>query len=400
MMEQGAYSLAAHQFGYSNNSTLAYIFYYLFFFIISFQITKRLNFTLPKNNNLGVNFKTLSISTLIVSIFFLILILFIFGGYQVLLGKVDKSSFRVGLGFFGSIAYLTTKLFLPTLLVLNAFYFRKTEKTNLNKVLLVLNFVLAFLFGMSWGFKSTAIFILIPAFIVLFPQPKFIKVLLFSAVSFIFFVLFSMYFDGAQELSTKEIDLFSEVVQENPIEAIIYRSTVLQGDPCWKIWDMYSSGELKHVEYSKTLYSVIGDGNLNRFFGVNQENYPEFINFHFGLLLTFLVGNEPYVIQQGYNVTGTVFSEGIIAGGILGIILFSLFAGFLSSLFSNIISTSFKNNLPVLCSISSTYFTFYIFTWLNGGGVENLFHISILVGLIFDSLIVITILTISKKIKL
>lgn len=399
MMEFGAYSLAAHEFGSRNNASLAYLLY-IFLFILSYWYIGKFNFKLPKIKSLKANYRSLSIMTFLISAFFLFLMLFIFGGYKVLLGQVDKGTFRISFGFFGSIAHLMTKMFLPTILALNVFYFKKGTKTGTDKILLILNFILAFVFGASWGYKSSAIFILLPPLILLYDKPKLIRIFILSIIAFVSFVLFAIFFDNANEISTTNIDLFAEVAQKNPIEATLYRLTVLQGDPCWKIWDLYINGDLKSVDYYKTLYSIIGDGNLNRFFGVNNDNYLIYIQHHFGLLLTYLCGNEPFAIAQGYNVTGTVFSEGIIAGGLYGLIFFSLFAGLITKIVVTLITKGYNNNLPVLTSMASTYFCFYIFTWLNGGGVESLFHISVIIGLILNYFLLVILLNVSKIIKL
>ena len=400
MMELGAYSLAAHEFGFPNNASFAYLLYVILFGV-AFWLTGKVNFKLPTITTLKANYRTIAILTIIINVFFLFLILFVFGGYKVLLGQVDKGAFRIGFGFFGSIVHLMTKMFLPAILALNVFYYKKKEtKTKFNAILLTSNFILAFIFGASWGYKSTAVVILLPPLILLYDKPKFLRIFIFSLITFTIFVLFAMFFDDAKDVSTKEIDLFAEVVQENPIEAILYRLTVLQGDPCWKIWDLHVNGDLKNVEYHKTIYSIIGDGNMSRFLGVNHYNYPLFIEHHFGLLLTFLCGNEPFAIAQGYNVTGTVFTEGVIAGGLAGLIFFSIFAGVLTRIVVALITKGYTNNLPVLTSMASTYFCLYIFSWLNGGGIETLFHISVIIGLILNYFLLVTLLNISKFLKI
>jgi hypothetical protein len=398
-MENGAYSIAAHEFGVPNKASYAYLSYVILF-CISFWLLGNISIKLPSNFTLSANYKTIATLNIIISLIFLVLILFVFGGYKVILGEVDKGAFRIGFGFFGSIVHLMTKFFLPAILTLSVFYYNKETRTNSNAILLILNFILAFIFGASWGYKSTAIFILLPPLILLYQKPRFIRVLVLSLIAFASFIFFAIFFDDANDISTNSIDLFEVVLQENPIESVLYRLTVLQGDPCWKIWDLHVNGELKNVEYHRTIFSVIGDGNMDRFLGVNHENYPMFIKYHFGLLLTYLCGNEPHVISQGYNVTGTVFSEGIIAGGLMGLVLFSVFAGFLTRIVVSLVNIGITNNLPVLTSITTTYFCFNIFTWLNGGGIENLFHISVFIGLVLSYVILIILLNISKVIKL
>jgi glucan phosphoethanolaminetransferase (alkaline phosphatase superfamily) len=264
----------------------------------------------------------------------------------------------------------------------------------------VLNFILAFVFGASWGYKSTAIFILMPALVILYPKINFKKISVFGVLAFTIFVLFAIFFDNTDNVDFNNVDLFASGSDGNPIQFVLYRITVLQGDVCWKVWDLFVDNKLSGVNYSKTIWGVIGDGNLNRLFGVNTSNYPEYIKYHFGLLLTLLCGNSPSSIAEGYNVTGTVFSEGLIAGGKTGLLFFSAFAGICAKITKSLIDSGLKNNLPLLASISSTYFCFNIFSWINGGGIETLFHISVLLGLILNIIFLTTIINISKKLKI
>lgn len=397
-MEMGAFSFASQEVGYANGATIAYLIYMAIFCLCYSLFNLKIRF--PVINTLSGQYSTIAILTIIINCIFLFIILIPFGGYKVFLGQVDKGTFRISLGFFGSVAFLMTKLFLPSLLALNGFYFLKSDKTTQNKILLVLNFILAFIFGASWGFKSTAVFILMPSLLILYPKIELKKAVIFGAVILTSFVLFSMFFDNANNVDFNKIDIFAVNSDGNPIQLILYRITVLQGDTCWKVWDLFINNKLSGVSYSKTIWGIIGDGNLNRLFGVNTNDYTEFITYHFGLLLTFLCGNSPAAISEGYNVTGTVFSEGVIAGGKTGLVCFSAFAGVYTKIIKTFIDKGLTNNLPMLASVSSTYFCFNVFSWINGGGIETLFHISVLIGIILNVVFLTIIINISKKLKI
>jgi hypothetical protein len=397
-MEMGAFSFAAQELGYTNGASLSYLIYVLIF-LMAYHFLP-FNLKLPIASQLKANYLTMALITFTISIVFLIIILVPFGGYKVFLGLVDKGTFRVSLGFFGSVAYLMTKLFLPSLLAINGFYFLKSNKTRIEKLLLVSNFILAFIFGASWGFKSTAFFILMPTLIVLFPSIKFKKVLFLGICILSSFVLFSVFFDKANNIDFNNIDLFANDSGGNPIQFVLYRLTVLQGDVCWKVWDLHINNQLQNVDYFKTVLGIFGDGNLKRIFDVDIANYPNYIKYHFGLLLTLICGNSPSAISEGYNVTGTVFSEGIIAGGKTGLVLFAVFAGFFTKIIKTFIEKGINNNLPILTAMASTYFCFNIFSWINGGGIETLFHISVILGLFINLFFLTTIISISKKLKL
>lgn len=394
-MELGAFSFAAQQTGYYNGSTLAYLFYILAFYL-SYLFVKQHPVSFIKKKKENLHFKSIAYTAIVINLIALIILLFPFGAYKIWLGLVDKGSFRTNLGFFGSVAYFMLKSLVPAMLVLVSFvYLNSSKHSKRDQLLVFLNFFIAFLFGASWGFKSTALFILLPSFIILFWKIDTLKFIKFAALTFIIFLVFAGIFDN-KSLKFDDINILKTHGGGNAIESTLYRLTVLQGDVCWKIWDLHINDQLESVKYYKTLISLIGDKNLNLLAGVNQNNYPEFITYHFGLLITYLCGNSPEAISKGYNVTGTVFSEGIVAGGFGGLLFFSVFAGLLTGLNRNLILEGLYKNNPIITCIAASFFCFQTFSWLNGGGVSALFHISIILGFFVTYIFLVSIITISK----
>lgn len=396
-MEMGAYSFAANELGYANGATLAYSLFSILLYI-TYRITLKNPIAFLEIKNSTLNYKAIALVILFINLIALFIILIPFKGYQIWIGQIDKGAFRVNLGFFGSIAYMMVRSFIPAMICMISYlYIKKIEKTSNDKLILFLNFFVAFLFGASWGYKSSALFILLPGLILFFWNIKFISFLKFSGISVFLFVIFSFFFDN-RSLEFNAVDILNTQGTGNALEAVIYRLTVLQGDACWKIWNLHLNGDLDTVQYHKVLISILGDKNIDLLFGVNQNDYVNFIQYHFGLLLTYLCGNSPDAIAYGYNVTGTVFSEGLIAGGIKGLVFFAIFAGFLTGLSVNLIKEAMIKNNPIFVSIITSYFCFNIFAWLIGGGVDSLFHISILTGVFLTYILLLIIVNISNKI--
>jgi hypothetical protein len=137
----------------------------------------------------------------------------------------------------------------------------------------------------------------------------------------------------------------------------------------------------KFPPYFRTLWPAMGDRLFSLFFGIDKSDYSRWVDYHFDLQLTAIGGIPLDVIQAGHNITGTSFSEGVIALGSPGYLLFSALSGLCLGICFNVLKAAIENDRLVLAALFSTYFCFpVLFTWLNGGGVTALFHISVVLG--------------------
>lgn len=388
LMEQGAFGISCIRFGYANGAVMAYSAYIIMLLFSYYIIAKRKIF----------NFKTLSLSIFqnidslyiiisIVNLIFLFIMLFVFGGINVFLGTVQKGEFRISFGFFGSIAFMITKYFAPALLCYLTLIYTKHQKTFLQTFFLLMNFFVVSLIGSCWGYKSSAALILIPALTILFWKISFRKIVFIGILCVISFMFFGKYFEKKTiDFSTLTSMDFSKLDFNNAAEVVIYRLTVMQGEVGWRVWDMYKNNE-PLPQYAPTLLAVFGDKTLALFGGITVDDYREFIKYHYGFLLTYVMGNTLNNIKEGHNITGTVFSEGIIAGGIAGLIIFSILAGLLTGINYQLIANGIKTNRPILSSMASVYFCYVLFAWLIGGNIVGLMHISIIIGFILTYLL-------------
>lgn len=387
-MEMGVFSMGTYQNGYPNNASFAYIYYllliYIFYYLaLKIKIKKR-EVSKPSQYS-----EHAVIIITFVNLIFLVLMLFFFGGIKVWLGTVGKGEFRVSLGFFGFFAFIITKYTAPLFLAYLAACFEEIKKKRLQKILFYSNFILLFLIGSTWGYKTTALLLIMPSLIILNWKASFYKVLGFIIMAFVGLVLFSVLFDARDltgEVGYSNLSEYTESYQGGgtAIEFVLYRATVLQGDVAWKVWDLYVS-DYQFPSYFKTWLSIIGDKNLSLLFGIDRTNFAVFIQYHYGYLLTYIGGASLADIESGLSTTGTAFAEGIIAGGMFGLTVFSAIAG----LMMGFLYKSIKNGVIQRQSIKTAFFAMYYTTvflpWLTGGGIlENFLHISIISGLVLS----------------
>ncbi len=390
LMEQGAFGMDIGMKGHPNGATFAY-FIYLVAFGISFYIFKgnrlfKIKINSPKMDNQFV--KRRFIVAIYVQIIFILIMLFGFGAIKVWLGLISKGDFRGSFGFFGPFAYYISNLFAPALMAYLAALYKKYRKLipGLGTYLLI-NIGLVFVLGSVWGFKSTSIAILMPAAILYWNRISLAKLAMVFVLVFSSFVFFSGVFDDTSFKTkdiTETITDFSvektfDVRNFNSFSFVLYRLTVIQGNTPWRVWDLYSSGE-EMPSYAKTLPAIMGDKFL-ALGGIDANDRKNFTDYHYSFAVTNLVGRAEYFLDFGHNVTATAFTDGVLIGGMFGVAIIGLVAGFLTRAFADLISRARLKDNPIFLSIILVYFTSYYLGWLNSGGVTAFIHISVFVGL-------------------
>lgn len=375
MMEAGFFGMDVGMEGHPNGATEAFLLY-IFVLLITAFLFRKVNLVKMRKLSLPTNLTSILIFSAIVNTFFLLLMLFAFGGIFVLLGSVNKGEFRTSFGFFGFLPYLIIRYFSPVLLAYVSILYMKAKDKSL-KPLFILNFFLTGMIGMTFGFKSTSVTMIIPALIILLWDTKLITLLKVGVVAMFFFVFTSVLFDRT-EVGISNFDL-KDVTNGNALAFIIYRLTVLQGNTAWLVWDKSINGD-ELPSYWPTLFAAFGDKALS-IFGVDLSDLNTFAKYHFDILLTSLVSNSYDSRLNGHNITGTAFSDGVFIGGIKGVVFIAVIAGVMVGQAYNLIKSGIKQNNALIGSLTSVYFGSFIFQWLNGGGITVLFHISTLFGL-------------------
>lgn len=383
LVEQGEYAMSIGVLGEPNGATFAFGVYVVLVAGISFffaKISFRKKFILGSwhpviifNDFSSKNFNThtsdrdyyyFSRRLMSVTTGFLIVMLFGFGGIQVWLGNLDKGIFRTSLGPFGALAYLFTKFTVPALFAYFTMLFLYTDKNVKKKRLWYINAFLVFLAGSTWGFKTTGVFMLLPAILLINWQISGRRIFILFALFFISLIFFVLLFDSAL---LEDVDI---------ITFLLARLTVLQGDVAWHVWGLYQEGQTL-PNYWPTLLAAFGDTVLSNV-GISKINLEQWMAFHYDWMITYVSGSPLEQIAGGHSVTATPFAEGVIAGGWLGLVFFATIAGIVVGRSYFHLNRALNKGKSIAAALLSTYFCFHVFSWLNGGAITQLFHVSVL----------------------
>jgi oligosaccharide repeat unit polymerase len=367
LVETGEFAASVGITGYQNGATLAYACYAASVAVVAWLSCGRqrrpASLSETRHPRADAQFQVFAISLLWVSGAFLFLFLFGFGAIQVWAGNVGKGEFRVGLGAFGAIPNLMTKFILPALLAYAVALFCKTSKKRKFRWLLFANFTLLFFIGASWGFKTTGFMVLLPALLILYWRITLGTLFRLTAAFVLVITVFFFQFDANVE-GYADVGTF-----------LLTRITVIQGDVAWYVWDKYVSGD-DFPNYWPTLLAAFG-GNLMSLFGLSRSDYFTWMHYHYDLMITYIAEVPLQQIEDGHSITATPFAEGLVAGGLWGVLFFAVLAGLLVGRTFAFIQRALQRGHDKAAALASTYFCFYIFAWLNGGAIVQLFHISL-----------------------
>jgi hypothetical protein len=365
LVEGGEYAGSIGVAGYPNGATAAFAAYALGLAAVAWLCGGRSRQPARAMPARGASarFHGFAGKLLIFDVGFLLVFLFGFGAQAVWFGDVDKGEFRVSLGGFGFIPTLMTRFIVPALFAYATLLYSRTPRRGLVRWHWIANLIVVSLIGASWGFKSSAMLLLMPGLLLLFwrvrPLNLLVIALAFCATIAVSFLIFDARFDLDADIQAR----------------LLSRITVLQGDTAWHIWGLYSSGDT-FPDYAPTLLVALGDKVLS-LMGLSQNNQYEWMLYHYDWMLTYLAGVPLDAIENGYNLTGTPFAEGLIAGGIAGVALFVIIGGILVGAMHRFLDRALRLQRDTQ---AATYFCLYVFPWLNGGSVVQLFHIALVIN--------------------
>jgi len=372
-LEDGAFGANVNSFGHANGATFAFLVYSAFLLAGAWWASGGRMFRSAAAAPPGPRVSPVSAArllqvTLAVNVVLALLMVFALGGAEVLLGDVGKGEFRSTLGGLGALAYLIVKWIAPATFALACATYVIAGRPRRLRLLLVAGSLTAFVIGLSWGFKSSGLLVVLPGFVVLLWQASMRKVILYAALAVAVIVLSFAWFDTVEDTA-----------YSSALEFLVARLTVFQGDVSWYIWDRWRSGE-PLPDYARTLLVAMGDQLFSLITGITRADSERWVLSHFGSLLTYTVGYPIEGIEAGHSVTGTPFSEGLIAAGWVGIPVFGLGAGLISGFVFRRIERALARSRTVSAALWSNYSVWCLFAWLNGGEIVQMFHISTLVG--------------------
>jgi len=368
-MENGAYSITLKQNGHFNGATIAYLMHLLFFslgvlFINKINIIKLDNVAF---RDLDAIKSKVFFRVFILLIISFIIVWFVFGGINVVLGVIDKAQFRTGLGPFGAVLYLLVKSIVPTLLA----YYSCLIIASKGRFRLYFLCFFASLLAIGLGFKALAITIVLPSFFIIFRKIGLFKAILFTFLGTLFLFFTALIFSKSGS-AINDVAIF-----------LVERATVIQGDVAWFVWGR-SEAELEEFSVGKTLIPFVGENIFGKLSDITHENYNEWINYHFAQRLTRFVGYPDAAISYGFTVTGSVFSTAVIVFGKQFFWLYSFFTGIVTMYFYKLLIALIETKRYKLASVISSYLAFSILGWINSGEIIKLIHISSIFYLVFS----------------
>lgn len=384
-MESGSYSLTASEYGYRVGAIEAFCMYAVVIGLTIYVLQHRKDlfgfkaefsppsfFGAGEASQIRARFELLLL--LVMGAVFAYHNLVLAGGWQVIGGLTGRGEFRTELGAYGAFAYLIIKCYAPVILAYACIVCFKSGDA-VSYLLTFLIFILSALCSISFGYKASIVLLITPALMILFWKPRLLTLILFPSFG-LALIIGGYFLFGIDKVGSSAAPEFSK---NGLIEQLTYRIFVLQGELPWKIWGEYVQGH-DMPSYFETVKSLLG-GRLGRLlFGITPQTPEQIVASNFGMLTTHFAGYPIDGVLAGHNSTATAFSEGVIAGGIAGVVVFSVFAGVVIYVVYQAIDVSLRDKNYILASVFAVYSIFGVMSWLIGGGISTLLHISVIFG--------------------
>lgn len=366
LMEGGAFGGSVNKTGEPNGATLAFALYctvaLLTVWIASrFSAFRRFGqrSVLPLQKPESVTFRAAVL--LLVMLAFL---LFGLGGIDNYYGRTNAGEYRASMGAAGGLLYgIIIKYLAPSLF---AFAFMTNvawDNRRMRSGAVLLLGITMMLIGGSTGYKSAFVLAVLPAAILYWWRASPWMIAPLGAVAITLILFGYLYFANIATLAVA-------------VEKMVDRLFVLQGDVAWLVWGKYVNDD-PLPPYGDTLWPIAGNRIFSWMTGITPAMELEWITSNFGLMVTHLSGYSTEVIMAGHNNTATPFTEGIIAGGLYGVVIFAVAAGLVVTLAYNFIGNRLKTNDFASAAVAASYFVNGIMAWLISGGLAVLVHISI-----------------------
>lgn len=371
VMESGEVSPFVDEPGAPNGASMAYIAHLLVFAIAFFLVVRsgvsRAATNAPRLPELARNLDIYAIFCAVLFAVLAALVLFAYDGISVLLLKVDKAEYRVSLGSFGAVVSLATKWLMPTMFAALVYGSLCAGWTPIRRLMVAMAAVSLVIVGISGGFKTTVLFMLLPTIILTSWNIRLSTLFLLGlpAIALIFGLAF--YFDQREDTGAA-------------LEALAWRLTALQGDLAWYTWGRVAQGH-ETPAYLRTFLPVLGDRVLELLTGAQaSRNYTQYASYYFGLEMTIWGGYPAEAVQSGINNQATLFGESVVIGGKYLFVLASGIFGALVGLFARWTRSAIRSGRPQLAATLATFFSLTIIPWVLGNGLASLVYLFNVVG--------------------
>ncbi len=298
---------------------------------------------------------------------FFSLIIFILGGYKILLGLASRGEIRTTLGMFGAF-YTLILSYLPVVLIVYSsviyIHLNNIDKRKLKRKLTYI-YSFAIILGLFSGYKAVAITLMIPGFVVLYLNN-------FGISKAIIFML----------LGVVSLTIFTAIVRHEDIISsfyfLIYRMTTMTAYGTVGVWNTYPNG----VPITDILINFLGifGQNISSLVLNLSPHDPDFLKTNLSRLITYKVyPNIDGALAGSVNVTVTNFGHAIYLLGKQFYIFYALIVGIITGLIIRAYRKYIIKGYPLKASLTALYFFAVIIPSINSGGIFILFSFPVLV---------------------
>lgn len=294
-------------------------------------------------------------------------IIFILGGYKILLGLANRGEIRISLGIFGPL-YTLVLSYLPVVIIIycSVIYIhlsKKTQKKLKKKLILIYSF--AIILGILSGYKAVAVSLMIPGFTALYINNfNIVKIFIFMFLGIIILTLFTAF-----------------VRHEDIIDSfyfLIYRMTTMSAYGAIGVWNVFPHG-VSVSDGFMNFIGMLGQKLSSLILGMSPHN-PEFLKTDLSRLITYKVyPNINGALSGSVNVTVTNFGHAIYLLGRTLYIFYALIVGLIIGLVIRAYKKYIVKGYPLKASLVGLYFFAVIIPSINSGGLFKLFSLPVLV---------------------
>ena len=298
------------------------------------------------------------------------LITFYVGGYKALVLGINRGEIRLTLGAFGFLYNWMVIFFVPALIFLSVLVYKDSTYKKRRDIITIV--ILGVLCGVSSGYKSTVVFIFLPALsFVFFEKLKIFYLFIIGVIGFLFLVLTTS--------AVRSVDFFTAY------DFLLNRITVMTTYGTIGVWEHFKDGA-GFNEASKLMLGLFGNNITSSILGASKDSV-EFLSTNLSRKITYLVYPDSYGALKGtVNVTVTSFGEAVYMFGRFYWI-YAILSGVVIGLTIRKIRMSYFNCNPILLICSSLYFFIVILTWINSGNVFKLISLPTVFWIVFTGFI-------------
>lgn len=307
----------------------------------------------------------------IVLFIFLSIIIFVLGGYKILFGLANRGAIRVSLGIFGPLHALSLS-YLPVVIIIFVsviyIHLSKIDQQKVKKKLIII-YSFTIILGILSGYKSVALGLMIPGFVILYFNNFGIKRFLFFLV--IAVIILTVFTSLVRGVSISEGFAF-----------MIYRATTMTAYGTIGVWNEFQNGTSLHNIFINFI-GMLGKKIASLVLGLSPTE-PEFLKTNLSRLITYMVYPDKEGALAGtVNVTVTNFGHAIYLLGNKFYIIYAIIMGIVIGLVIRAFKKFIIKGQPLKASLIGLYFFAVIIPSINSGGIFKLISFPIFIYFIF-----------------